>query len=59
MGNVLSGSEAGLVGYWPCSDGQGQSLRGRAAGDRDGTLGSTESPEGNDPAWSSDGPPVD
>lgn len=54
----LSGTEANLIGYWKIDEGSGQTLE-NSAGGGDGTLGSTSSTENADPAWSSEGPPVD
>ena len=52
----LTGDEGGLLGDWPLNEGSGQLLDNQAAGGEDGTLGSGESVEANDPAWSTDTP---
>jgi PKD repeat protein len=54
----LTGSEIGLLGYWPLDAGSGQSLANLAVPASPGTLGSTTAPESSDPAWSTEGPPL-
>jgi CubicO group peptidase (beta-lactamase class C family) len=46
-----SGSEAGLVAWWPARDGGGQTLRDEAPGGLHGRLGLTQASETSDPAW--------
>jgi len=53
MNTLLSGSEAGLVGYWRLDDGDGQYATDRSSSGNDGILGTSESPIGDssDPVW--------
>jgi PKD repeat protein len=53
----LSGSETGLMGYWPLSEGSGQTLQNPAQPSLVGVLGSSTAIENSDPSWTSDGPP--
>ncbi len=51
MGVELTGSESGLVAYLPMNEGSGQSTEDITANTHDGILGSTNTPESNDPTW--------
>ncbi len=57
MNRRLSGTETGLIGYWPIDEGSGQVLNNLVSGGADGTLGASTIVETADPAWSTDGPP--
>ena len=54
----LSGFETNLLGYWPLSEGSGQTLHNLARPTTDGMLGANTAVETADPAWSTDGPPL-
>lgn len=56
LGSQPNGSETGLVGYWPMSEGSGQTLANRLASAEAGFLGNAATPDAADPAWSADGP---
>lgn len=53
----LAGGESGLIGYWPLTDGSGQTLINRVFTPH-GTLGASQAVETTDPAWSAEGPPL-
>jgi len=46
-----TGSEAGLVGYWPLDEGSGQVVNAATPGNLNGTLGSGATADAADPAW--------
>jgi hypothetical protein len=46
----LTGTEAGLAGYWNFDEGSGQSVAD-LAGDHEGRLGATAEPDEADPVW--------
>ena len=52
MTATLTGGEPGLVFYWAMEAGAGQVLSDESGSGWDGTLGSTESKDSSDPAWS-------
>lgn len=54
----LTGSEAGLAGYWPISAGSGQLLEELSLKNSFGSRGMTASDEEIDPPWASDAPPI-
>lgn len=58
MATRLSGTEAGLLGYWRLDEGLGQVLDNRGSDGTDGVLGAAAATDGADPAWSTDGPPL-
>ncbi len=47
----LLGNETGLVGYWRLNDGSGQSITDYSSTNNAGTLGSTLTPDINDPTF--------
>ncbi len=47
----LTGSEPGLVGYWPLDDGIGQTFADVSGKGNPGLLGLTEGPDEADPRW--------
>lgn len=52
-GEILSGSEAGLIGYWRLDEGSGQVVFDSSPGGVNGTLGQNADPAGDsgDPEW--------
>ncbi|MBI2028911.1 hypothetical protein HYT02_00645 [Candidatus Gottesmanbacteria bacterium] len=52
----LTGSEAGLAGYWKLSEGSGQAVADSTANDNDGTLGVDSGSASDDPTWSTSAP---
>ena len=54
LGFELSGSEAGLVGYWPFNDLQGQDVTDLSVSGLNGVLGTSVQVEAFDPSWASD-----
>jgi len=48
-------SEAGLLGFWMCNEGSGQTVASRSGGNT-GMLGQTMNQEGFDPTWVVDAP---
>lgn len=57
-GSRLYSAIGGLLGYWQLDEGSGQTLYNGGASAVSGTLGSSTAAEASDPAWSSDGPPL-
>ncbi|MGD8857308.1 MAG: LamG domain-containing protein, partial [Chloroflexota bacterium] len=56
----LQGDETGLVAYWPLNDGAGQFATDGSGNGQIARLGSTDTPDGQDPAWViSDSPVLD
>jgi uncharacterized protein (TIGR03437 family) len=51
MRRTLSGSEAGLAGYWKFDEGAGQEVRDSSPSNVTGFLGRTAAAEASDPAW--------
>jgi len=51
MNLSLTGTEAGLVGYWPMSDGVGQLAHDLTVNGNDAQLGTTPSVDSFDPTW--------
>lgn len=51
-GTEISGSTAGLVGYWRLNEGTGQTVTDRSTNANNGTLGNTSAVETTDPSWS-------
>jgi hypothetical protein len=51
MNVELTGNEPGLVGYWKFNEGVGDSIHDSSPWGNDGRLGSTDGPDGSDPAW--------
>ncbi len=47
----LTGSEEGLVGYWPMNEGDGQTVADLTGNSAGGQLGSIDGPDENDPTW--------
>jgi hypothetical protein len=58
MNKRLTGAETGLVGYWPCDEGQGQNLYDLSLNDNHGTLGSSSNADAADPVWTPQVAPV-
>ena len=58
MNKRLTGAETGLVGYWPCDEGQGQNLYDLSLNDNHGTLGSSSNADAADPLWAPQVAPV-
>ncbi len=61
QGVMLAGPDVdddGLVGYWDFDDGEGQIAADVSGNGNDGTLGSTEDVDDNDPCWVDDVAPV-
>jgi hypothetical protein len=54
----LSGSEAGLVGYWPLDEESGQLAHDVSGHGLDGRLGDASSADSWDPTWTTDAGPV-
>lgn len=54
----LSAGPGTLAGYWRLDEGAGQNLTNRGAGGTPGMRGATTADEATDPAWSTDGPPL-
>ncbi|MFW6010285.1 MAG: LamG domain-containing protein [Gemmatimonadota bacterium] len=54
MDDRPSGSEAGLVGYWPLNEGSGQTVSDASGNGLDGTLGSSGAADASDPDWETD-----
>ena len=50
--------EPNLVAYWDFDEGEGQAAEDSSANGNDGTLGSTEEVDDNDPNWTDSIPPV-
>lgn len=55
----LASGQTDAAGVWPLIEGSGQVLQNRDSAKVDGVLGSSVSVEGSDPAWSTDGPPIE
>lgn len=51
MSAGLTGTESGLVGYWPMDDGGGQVVEDASPNNLDATLGSTIAAQSTDPTW--------
>ena len=51
MNVMLVGNETGLIGYWKCNDGFGQTVNDFSINNNDGQLGSTLSADLQDPAF--------
>ena len=47
----LNGNEMGLVGYWRCDEGAGQTLTDSSLHGNDGILGANDSSGADDPKW--------
>ncbi len=47
----ISGSETGLVGYWPIDEGEGQIIADKTSNSNDGILGGTTEESSADPIW--------
>jgi len=58
MSRILTGSEAGLIGYWRFEEGAGQVAGDSSVAGNDGTLGSSPGADAADPTWVADGPPL-
>jgi predicted metalloprotease len=58
MHALLSGTEAGLVGYWRFNEGEGDVAYDLTQRGHEGRLGSAVGPDANDPLWWSPGAPV-
>jgi hypothetical protein len=58
MGQRLSGSELGLVGYWPFDEGTGDVAHDATANGNNGRLGSGTGPDPNDPTWTTNAAPI-
>ncbi|MGI9591599.1 MAG: LamG domain-containing protein, partial [Myxococcota bacterium] len=54
MGSPLSGSEPGLVVYYPLDEGAGQTAEDLGPNAIDGTLGLSPAPDERDPVWGPD-----
>ena len=54
----LSGSEAGLGGYWRFNEASGQTVTDSAVNANHGTLGGTSAAAGDDPARSTEAAPI-
>jgi len=54
----LQGDETGLVGYWPFEEGNGQVTQDATANHLDGRLGDVTDWDSWDPAWTTDGVPL-
>lgn len=51
MRRELTGKEQGLAGYWNFNEGEGQLAHDLVTMGNNGVLGSTSTPENDDPAW--------
>lgn len=58
-GRRLASGQTDAAGVWPLLEGSGQVLQNRDNAKADGVLGSNVGVEGSDPAWSTDGPPIE
>jgi len=58
MTKSLTGSESGLVGYWPMDEGQGQTVQDHSPSGHHGVLGSTAQADPGDPQWVQSGVPL-
>jgi hypothetical protein len=60
MNKVLTGNEAGLIGYWRFDEGQGQIAYDLSGNENDGQLGISAQVDNSDPCWiTSDAPITD
>jgi len=54
----LGGTETGLVAYWRFDEGSGDTVFDVTGRGNDGRLGNAVGPDANDPAWTTDAPPI-
>jgi hypothetical protein len=58
MNVALRGNEPGLIGYWRCDEGSGQTASDATGNGTDCYLGDTSAVEANDATWTTSGAPL-